>query len=412
MKFLEHHVSFFVNFLLDNEQPAIEIVAEKIQDALDGNRRLQDGIIFTILDEILISVPQDIESFLFDTELANFCIIYDSISFAAKAAFRVTARIINELVELFLNREADDANFIIQREDLGYFLSIPERLALCGVGGLIPLNPISLPESLDFGICLGLNLLPLVPILFRMYIATFTTSFKTTESGVAVSSPNYLSGEQDSDTTTLGFYTGELRDSSGFYELTCSDFEEAFDEFQDGLQRLVSYEQVLVDKSFASTRLTSNVLLNEDEDGCDIFNHRPLGFLQTGSGKSNKTGSGKSVSKSNSFSLGGSGKSNSFNIGDILGGSGKSNSWDIDLGGGSKRRRLRSGSDSGKKKKSCMSKRSGKSGRSHSSMSQSRGECKTRECDSFVSAGVKNSQTCDAIDRGDLNYLGKFLFLF
>lgn len=224
-------------------------------------------------------------------------------------------------------------------------------------------------------ICLGLNLLPLVPILFSIYLAIFTDSGATTQSGVAVTSPDYILGEQGSSTITLGSYIGDLMNSTGFYDQSCREFEDSFDEFQHGLQRLTSYEQVLVDKSFASTHFTSNVHLNEANDGCNIFNERPLD-------RNPRTGS-KSGKCSKSTKMGKSGKSNKMGA-----------------KGSRERRRLQ---------KTCKSKRS--SGRSHSSGSSrshsgSCGECNTRECNSFASAGVTNSRTCDAIERDDLNFLG------
>jgi hypothetical protein len=302
-------------------------------------------LLLGLLDEFLLSVPQAIESALSDADLALFCVIYDSISFAATAIFRIITRIINELIELFVY-QADDDDFIIQMEDINYFMSIPVRLDLCGVGGLFPNNLTDLISS-DFGFCLGQNLLPLIPILFRIYIAITPSAFTTTNPGVAVTNPDYIFGEQDSETISLGLYTRNLVNSPGFYDQSCKEFEDSFDEFQDGLQRLVSYEQVLVDKSFASTRFTSNVLPNEENDGCEIFNERPL-----------KIKSGK-VSKNQKC--------------------------DRALKGS---RRLEG---------SKSSKGSG-------------GECKTRECDSFASTGVTNSLTCDAIERDDLNFLGKLGF--
>lgn len=341
-----------------NKQPVIDIIADNIQ----GGRRLQPEYLLGLLDDFLLSVPtptptQAIESTLSDAELALFRVIYDSISFAATAIFRIITRIINELIELFDYDAADD-DFIIQQEDIRYFRSIPERLALCGVGGFFPDNPIATDPS-DFGICLGLNLLPLIPILFRIYIAIFTSVFKTTESGVAVTNLDYILGEQDSSRTiTLGMYIGDLVKVPGFYDQSCKEFEDSFDEFQDGLQRLASYEQVLVDKSFASTRFTSNVLLNEENDGCEIFNERPL--------KPGKVSRRQKCTNP----LKGSGRINNSN-----------------------------GRSTGKVRKgdSKSSKGSG-------------GECKTRECDSFASTGVTNSLTCDAIERDDLNFIGKLGF--
>ena len=120
--------------LLIYEQPVIRIVAESVQDVLSDNRRLQPGFLLSVLDEFLLSVPQAIESSLSDAELALFCIVYDSISFTATAIFRVAVRVINELIELFVGTDVNDEDFLIQGDDVEYFLSIPRRLALCGVG--------------------------------------------------------------------------------------------------------------------------------------------------------------------------------------------------------------------------------------------------------------------------------------
>ena len=354
-----------------NEQPVTEFIASLVLLKVGG--QIEPGArLVGLLDKFLLSIPQDIESELSDDELALFCIVYDSFSFPATAFVRISLRVTNELIDL--SSGAPDDDFIIKAEDFDYFLSIPNRLALCGVGGLIlPLLPISPDGTI---ICLGLNLLPLVPILFSIYLAIFTDSGATTQSGVAVTSPDYILGEQGSSTITLGSYIGDLMNSTGFYDQSCREFEDSFDEFQHGLQRLTSYEQVLVDKSFASTHFTSNVHLNEANDGCNIFNERPLD-------RNPRTGS-KSGKCSKSTKMGKSGKSNKMGA-----------------KGSRERRRLQ---------KTCKSKRS--SGRSHSSGSSrshsgSCGECNTRECNSFASAGVTNSRTCDAIERDDLNFLGK-----
>lgn len=291
-----------------------------------------------------MNIPVAIETFLSEYELSVFCIVYDSLSYTFTSLFRLVVRLFTELVLEF----PPDENDIINPGDANFILSIPDRFRLCGVESTVDRD-----ES--FFLCVAATFLPSIPIFFKAYFATFTSTGRTGNAGIAVEKePNYLTAEEV-DTVSIQSYTEDLiSTTANFYDnLSPSEFQSFFDEFQDGLQRLVSYENNQVDKSFASIRVTTGS--NPGAEEC-YFSDKY---------KSKKSSGGSGSKKSSGSS-------------------------------GSKK--------TGKSKKSPMSNMSSKMMSENSLVDQ----C-SNDYDAFVSAGVTNSESCDPITEDSLNYLGTFL---
>ena len=325
--------------------------------------------------------------------------------------FRILIQILDELWRVQFLGEMPRPNDILQIDSYSYFASLPGRFRLCGVEIILSGSGGSINQE-EFAICIASSFLPFVPILFRSYFASiprgtlpslpganldFIASFSglsappTLGAGRAVMSLDYLLEENPYDSNNVvnifGFTNDNVLADPDFYQFSSSDFQDAFEPFEDGIQRLLSYENNLVDKSFASIRVTTGVDICENDcDGkCNFPDVSDRSRRSKTSGGSKKSGSGsvKISGGSRSKSASGIGE----NIGDFL---------DEILGGGSK-------SKSGRSGKSRMSKslRSGKS---------KKDTCEN-EFEAFVSGGVKNSFTCDAITEDSLNFLGELFFL-